>query len=122
MSSLLHSYFRLYTLKSWIFNIHLRLLFYKKMENQPEGILILPILQIQINQCRHILTYGLIVYVAIGVSAEAGKINRHNIPINGKYYDISDAEGFDEIETAFVKTLNSVGVEITKQSLNYMLL
>lgn len=56
------------------------------------------------------------------VSAEAGKINRHNIPINGKYYDILDAEGFDEIETAFVKTLNSVGVEITKQSLNYMLL
>jgi len=55
-------------------------------------------------------------------TASQGRLNRHNVVIDGAVYDMSDPEGFDVITSKIVQVLNSIGVDITKQAFNYMLL
>ena len=55
-------------------------------------------------------------------TASQGRLNRHNVVIDGEIYDMSDPEGFDIITSKIVQVLNSIGVDITKQAFNYMLL
>lgn len=55
-------------------------------------------------------------------TATGGRVNRHNVSIDGVIYDMDDPEGFDVITSKIVQVLNSIGVDITKQAFNYMLL
>lgn len=60
--------------------------------------------------------------IRTAVSSDRGKINVNAIPVNGQYKKLYDEDDFSEIEIAFVKALNSIGIQIDVQSLNYMLL
>jgi len=56
------------------------------------------------------------------ISAEAGKINIHRVPVRNTYKDLFNEDDFAEIEMEFVRLLNSVGIPMDVSTLNYMLL
>lgn len=56
------------------------------------------------------------------ISAEAGKLNMHRVPVRNTYKDLFNDDDFAEIEMEFVRLLNQAGVPIDVSTLNYMLL